>query len=159
MAKPIILGPDEGEQFDAAGDRYRFLAEGKTTDGAYGLFEATVPPGGGPPPHLHTREEEGFYVIAGTVTIHVDGQEFDAGPGSFVNMPKHSTHWFRNNSKQNVKLLILVAPGGMEQMFREVGTPVADEHDTIVPFEEDEKERLLQTAQKYGLEIKIPAGD
>ena len=54
-AATVVL-PHEGELIDVTGDRYRFLATRETTDGKYGIWEATVPPGGGPPPHRHSRE-------------------------------------------------------------------------------------------------------
>lgn len=153
-----VLGPDEGPLFDAAGDRYRFLATRELTDGKYGLWEAIVPPGGGPPPHRHTREEEGFYVVEGEVTIVVDGRRVTATAGSFVNMPVGSTHWFKNETSRPAKLLVLVAPGGMEGMFRITGRPVADQREPIAPMSVEEKERLVVTAPQYGIELQLPPG-
>ncbi len=150
---PIVRGPDDGERLYAGGDLYRFLAVKTETGGSYGLWEAIVPPGGGPPPHLHRNEEEGFYVIEGRVTVYAEGAEVDAGPGSFVHLPRNSKHWFRNNTDQRAKMLILVAPGGMEGMFRETGRPVTNPAAPIPPFGSEEKSRLLLVAEKYGIEI------
>ena len=33
------------------------------TGGAYALFEVATRPGSGPPPHIHHREDESFYVL------------------------------------------------------------------------------------------------
>src|SRR5437764_1283864 len=76
---PVIRKPADGRAIAVVGDVYRFLATGEDTDGKYALWEATVPPGGGPPPHVHSREEEGFYVLEGEITfraggIHADGR-------------------------------------------------------------------------------------
>ena len=60
---PTIKIPPQGRIVAVLGDVYRFLATGEDTDGKYALWEATVPPGGGPPPHVHSREEEGFYIL------------------------------------------------------------------------------------------------
>ncbi|MEM7625391.1 MAG: cupin domain-containing protein [Planctomycetota bacterium] len=152
----VIRQPDEGDLFHAGGDRYRFLALAGETDSQYGLWEAVVPPGGGPPPHLHRREEEGFYVIEGELTIHVDGREVTAGPGAFVNMPKGFTHWFRNNTDHPAKLLVIVAPGGMEAMFRETGKPASDDNGPIPALSKDEIQRIGETAPRYGIEIVGP---
>jgi hypothetical protein len=54
--------PGEGRTIAVVGDVYRFLATGAETNGKYALWEAIVLPGGGPPPHVHSREEEGFYI-------------------------------------------------------------------------------------------------
>ena len=157
MREATIKGPDDGEMFYAGGDRYRFLAEVGDTDSTYGLIEAIVPPGGGPPPHSHSREEEGFYVVEGEVTVQVNGREVVAGPGSFVNMPKGSVHSFRNNTHATAKMLILLAPGGMEQMFRETGTVATDAGAPIPPLGDAERERMKAAFPKYGIEF--PEGD
>ena len=57
------------------------------TDGRHAMFEAVVLPGGGPPPHLHTREDETFYVLEGEITFQMGGEKLAAGPGTFVHMP------------------------------------------------------------------------
>jgi hypothetical protein len=59
-----------GRTIAVVGDVYRFPATGEGTNGKYALREAIVPPGGRPPPHGHSREEEGFYVLEGEITIH-----------------------------------------------------------------------------------------
>jgi quercetin dioxygenase-like cupin family protein len=154
-AASIVL-PTEGEMTYAGGDRYRFLATREVTDGRYGLWEAVVPPGGGPPPHRHTREEEGFYVIEGEVTIYADGRRVVATPGAFVNMPAGGTHWFRNEGDRPAKMLVLVAPGGMEGLFKETGRPVTDPSAPIPPLGDEEKKRILVAAPKFGIEILPP---
>jgi quercetin dioxygenase-like cupin family protein len=152
--KPVVRGPNDGEQIYAGGDLYRFLAVKEETGGSYGLWEAIVPPGGGPPPHLHRNEEEGFYVIDGSVTVYVEGKEIEATPGSFVHMPRNSKHWFRNNSNANAKMLVLVAPGGMEALFKKTGRPVADPTAPIPPFKDEEKKKILANASAFGIEIE-----
>lgn len=154
--RATVVGPLDGEIIDTVGDRYRFLVTAEQTNGRYAIWEAIIPPGGGPPPHVHAREEEGFYVVDGELAIHADGDRFLAGPGSFVNMPVGNTHTFRNESDRPAKVLILVAPGGIEAVFRAVGHPVADIHSPITPVDDAEKVRLIATAPAYGIELKIP---
>ena len=67
----------ESRAVSVVGDVYRFLATGEDTDGKYALWEAVVPPGGGPPPHVHSREEEGFYVLEGEITFQVAEERRD----------------------------------------------------------------------------------
>ena len=153
----IVRSPTDGEQLYAGGDLYRFLAVKDETGGSYGLWEAIVPPGGGPPPHLHRNEEEGFYVIEGMVTVYTPAGEVSATAGSFVHLPRGSKHWFKNNGDTNAKMLVLVAPGGMEGMFRETGRPVENADASIPPMDDDEKKRLLATAPKFGIEIDPPS--
>lgn len=85
--------------------------------GSYFMMEALVPPGGGPPPHIQTREEEGFYILEGSVTFWADGNEVEAGPGTFLHVPRGALHNFRNQSEDAARMLIWFAPAGIETMF------------------------------------------
>src|SRR5688500_7403512 len=98
MRRPTLTQPAHGRTIAVVGDVYRFLAVGADTGGAYALWEALVPPGGGPPPHVHSREEEGFYVLEGEITFHLGAERLVAGAGTFANMPVGTPHAFRNES-------------------------------------------------------------
>ena len=75
---------------------------------------------------------------------------------SFLNMPVGSLHCFRNESDKTARLLISLAPAGLEEMFSEVGTPLADDAETAPPPSEGEIKKLLDAAPRYGVEIKVP---
>ena len=153
---PTIRTPGHGRTVAVVGDVYRFLATGQETNGKYALWKALVPPGGGPPPHVHCREEEGFYVLEGEVTFAVNGERVVAGPGTFANMPVGTPHSFRNESDRPARMLISVAPAGLEQMFFEVGVPLTEGATTAPPPTKDEIEKLLAVAPSYGIEILVP---
>jgi len=153
---PTIRTPGEGRTIAVVGDVYRFLATGADTNGRYALWEAVVLPGGGPPPHVHSREEEGFYVLEGEITFTVDGERVVATAGTFANMPVGTPHSFKNESNRPARMLISVAPAGLERMFFEVGVPLAEGATTAAPPTPDEIERLLAAAPRYGIEIKLP---
>jgi quercetin dioxygenase-like cupin family protein len=136
------------------GDVYRFLAMSEDTDGKYALWEAIVPPGGGPPPHVHSREEEGFYVLEGEITFTVNGERLVAGPGTFANMPVGTPHSFTNASNRPARILISVAPAGLERMFFEVGRPLDEGATTTPPATKEEIAKLLAVAPRYGIKIQ-----
>jgi quercetin dioxygenase-like cupin family protein len=156
MTQAIIRRPGAGRTVAVVGDVYRFLATGEDTDGKYALWEALVPPGGGPPPHVHNREEEGFYVLEGEITFTVGEKRLVASAGTFANMPVGTPHSFKNESGQPARMLISVAPAGLEQMFFEVGVPLSEGATTALPPTKEEIERLLAVAPSYGIEIKLP---
>jgi quercetin dioxygenase-like cupin family protein len=153
---PIIRTSTEGHTIAVVGDVYRFLATGDDTDGKYAMWEAIVPPGGGPPPHVHSREEEGFCVLEGEITFTVNGERIVAKAGTFANMPVGTVHSFKNETSEPAKMLLSVAPAGLEQMFFEVGVPLAEGATTALPPTKDEIEKLLAVAPKYGIEIRLP---
>src|SRR5213080_4523990 len=101
--RPTLRKLGEGRTIGVVGDVYRFLATGADTDGKYALWEAIVPPGGGPPPHVHSREEEGFYVLDGEITFTMGDQRLVAGAGVFANMPIGTPHSFKLARRRNVE--------------------------------------------------------
>jgi quercetin dioxygenase-like cupin family protein len=153
---PIVNMPPHGRTIAVVGDIYRFLATGEQTNGTYALWEAIVPPGGGPPPHVHSREEEGFFVLEGEITFTIDGQRRVATAGMFANMPVGTPHSFKNESDRPARMLITVAPAGLEQLFFEVGVPVPEGATAALPPSHEEIERLLRIAPNYGVEIRVP---
>ncbi len=153
--QPMIKEPTEGRTIGIVGDIYRFLATGAETGGRYSIFEATVLPGGGPPPHIHRLEDETFYVLEGEITFQIADKRHVAGPGTFVHMPIGNQHAFRNETDQRARMLISFAPAGLENMFFEVGK---DLKDGGLPDEPSPEElgKLLETASRYGIEFELP---
>src|ERR1700690_4195635 len=124
--QPTLRNPRSGGTLAVVGDLYRFLATGEDTNAKYAIWEAIIPPGGGTPPHVHSREEEGFYILEGEVTLSLGDELLVAGAGMFASVSVGILHSFRNQTNRPAKMLISVAPAGLEQMFFEVGQPVAE---------------------------------
>ncbi len=151
--EPILKAADEGEAVAVVGDVYRFLATGDETNGRYATFDAVVYPGGGPPPHTHSRENESFYVLDGEVVFYIGAERQVAGAGTFASIPPGCVHAFKNESDQPARMLISVAPAGLEKMFLEIGRPIA--RDAIPgPPTTEEIAKLLATAPRYGVTIE-----
>jgi quercetin dioxygenase-like cupin family protein len=138
------------------GDVLRFLATGAETGGRYAALESTVPPGGGQPPHVHSREEESFYVLDGEVAFTMDGERIVAGAGTFVTLPVGSLHYFRNETARPARMLIAMTPAGLEDMFIEVGTPLPPGATTAAPPTPEDIARLRAIAPRFGIEIRLP---
>ena len=151
LHRPVATGP----AFWGPGDHYTFLVTGEESGGAYFAMEALVPPGGGPPPHIHTREDETFYVLEGEVEFLLGDETIDAGPGDFVNIPRGTVHRFKNTGSETVKLILTFTPAGIENWFVETldqaPNDVAIED---VPDNLDEvTARYVEAAPRYGLEF------
>ena len=154
--RPTLRRPSEGRTIAVVGDVYRFLATGEDTNSKYSLIEALVGPGGGPPPHVHSREDEGFYILEGEITFTINGERVVATAGMFANMPVGTPHSFKNESNKPAKMLVSVAPAGLEKMFMEIGVPLAEGATTALPPTREDIEKLLAIAPKYGIEIRLP---
>jgi mannose-6-phosphate isomerase-like protein (cupin superfamily) len=98
------------------------LAEKKDTNGAFFLVEAMLAPGTEPPPHVHTREDELFYVLEGVFDVYVGTEAFKVGTGECVFLPRFKPHAFVIRSPR-LRVLALFTPAGLEEVFRGMSTP------------------------------------
>ena len=153
---PVLRKPTEGRTIAVVGDVYRFLATGDETNGKYATWEALVPPGGGPPPHVHSREVESFYILEGEITFQMAGERVVATAGMFASVPIGTPHSFKNESNQPAKMLISVAPAGLEGMFMEVGIHLEEGSTSAFPPTKQDIEKLVAIAPNYGIEIRLP---
>lgn len=151
-----LRNPHEGRTVAIVGDVYRFLATGDDTNGKYAMWEAIVPPGGGPPPHVHSREEEGFLILEGEITLYIDGERTVAKAGTFANLPIGTPHSFKNETDRVATMIITVVPAGLEQMFFDAGVQLDEGATTALPPNKEEVEKLLSAASKYGIEFRLP---
>ncbi len=71
-------------------------------------------------------------------------------------MPVGTSHSFKNESGKPARMLISVAPAGLEQMFFECGVPLAEGETTALPITKAEIEKLLEIAPRYDIEIRPP---
>jgi mannose-6-phosphate isomerase-like protein (cupin superfamily) len=152
--KAKILEPNKGKHIAVAGDINTILAFKEDTGETYSFIEAKVFPGGGPTPHVQTREHEGFYIIEGHIIFKVDDQRIEAKPGTFVNVPPNVWHSFKNETNEIAKLIIVLSPAGMEQLFVEVGLEISNTNVKPAPFSNEQIQKLARLAPKYGMEIK-----
>ena len=98
------------------------LTETPDTNGAFSLFEATLVPGTEPPPHVHSREDELFYVLEGEFDVYVGEEVFNGKTGECIFLPRFKPHAFIIRSPR-LRLLILFAPAGVEEAFRSMSSP------------------------------------
>ena len=96
----VVQPTDTVKTLRGAGDEYRCLATGRETDNGYFLVVAIVPPGGGPPLHAQTREEEAFYVLEGELTFYSEEGRISARAGRYLNVPKGAQHRFGTRARR-----------------------------------------------------------
>jgi quercetin dioxygenase-like cupin family protein len=138
-------------------DLFTFKVVGDETSGAFSLAEVTAGAEVGPPPHIHHREDESFYVLEGAFEFSIGGRAFTAGAGSFVYLPKGLVHMHRAAGGAPAKAVVMYVPAGVERFIEEAGRPATDLSATPRPPELPELERIVAVAQKYGIEVPPPA--
>jgi quercetin dioxygenase-like cupin family protein len=139
----------EGERRYAAGATYNVKAAGLATAGAYTAAELVLEPGGGVPGHRHARYEEAFYVLQGTATVLVDGDEFQAAAGAFVLVPWGVHHRVQNRTDEMVRLFDLTVPGGIEEYYRCACRPLPGP----LSDPDGDLKRLMVVGKQFGIDV------
>ena len=122
-------------------------ATGRTTNGAFGLVEQSMPPGFASPYHTHHLEDEAFYVLEGEMAFVCDGQWTIAGPGTYVFGPREIPHGFKVLGDAAARMLLLCTPGGFSEFVVEMSEPIPAPPDMA---------KLMALAAKYKVDILGP---
>ncbi len=93
-------------------------ATAATTDGAFTIFEERDPVD--TPLHVHENEDELFQVLEGEHVFQIGDREIHARPGDLVFAPRGVPHSQRRVVPRTGRLLVLTAPAGLEDFFREL---------------------------------------
>jgi quercetin dioxygenase-like cupin family protein len=72
----------------ASGATVTILVSAADSGGAIGVIETVFPPGDGVPIHMHSREDETFYVVSGTGEFRLRDTTVVRGPGSIIFGPR-----------------------------------------------------------------------
>jgi quercetin dioxygenase-like cupin family protein len=148
---PFTVNVREAPAYVSVGELVTLLASAEQTGGLFGLMEGVLAKGAEPPPHVHHREDESFFVLEGSLVVRVGDEVFSASPGSFVFCPRDVPHLLTVETEE-VRVLTLVTPGGLEAFFVELGVPAPDRRlPTDLP--EIDVERVVTLAAHYGAEV------
>tara|TARA_Y100001933_G_scaffold236159_1_gene257876 strand:- start:1416 stop:1976 length:561 start_codon:yes stop_codon:yes gene_type:complete len=139
---PIVRRDKEGLTLEILDGRLTFKVLSEETGGAYAMIEQVVPPGVGPPLHVHHRETEIFYVVAGTFDLQCGSEMHRLDAGSLFVGPRDIPHRFENVGDTPGRLLLTVYPGNFANFFREVAE---------IPT--DDEQRMIDLLEKYDVEL------
>jgi quercetin dioxygenase-like cupin family protein len=144
-----------GPAYWGPGDHYTFLVTGEESGGAYFAMEALVPSGGGPPSHIHTREDETFYLLEGKIEFFLGEESIVAGPGDFVSIPRSTVHRFQNTGTEPARMVLTFTPAGIERWFEETleRAPNLVALEDVPDNVEEVAARYVATAARYGIEF------
>lgn len=95
----------------------------KNWDGPFSCGVQIVAPHSYIRQHSHDPHREVVFCWGGRGTVVMAGEEHPMVAGTLVALPPHVEHIFRNDSSEDLKLLWLISPGGLEDFFQAVGRP------------------------------------
>jgi mannose-6-phosphate isomerase-like protein (cupin superfamily) len=147
-AQTTIVSSSAGAVHNVLGAPYRFLVTSAETGGAFALLESIAPPQSIVPLHLHTREDETFFMLEGTLEIQCGDSTVPVSKNSTAFLPRNVPHAYRNTSNLSAKYLIFITPGGFEKCLQEFAQLPAAQPPTL--------ETLAAIGNKYGLQFVPP---
>jgi mannose-6-phosphate isomerase-like protein (cupin superfamily) len=108
--RPIIVAPGEGARVG----NVEFLARTRDTPRFnFGIIE--IQPGRELEQHVHSEEDDSFYILEGEMTFLFGEETAVAPPGTFVLIPPGVRHGFRNGGDVPVRMLNIHSPGGFDR--------------------------------------------
>jgi len=144
--KQKYVVPGGGDTFNViGGDQITIKVGGEDTEGAFTAIETITPPQAGPPPHVHEREDETFYILDGEFEFRIGGSITRAKSGSFLMAPRRIPHRFQNVGDTPGKLLVVCQPAGFEKFVEEFAT--------LPPDQPPDMEKMVAIGQKFGIEF------
>lgn len=146
--RPAVVSASGGTHLNVLGDGIEAIIHGRNTGGAMALCVASGKPGQGPPPHVHSRENETFHVLEGEIEGFVGDQTFKLSPGMTAFLPRGVPHTYRVAGTKPARFLVVLTPAGFEEFFEKVGA--------MTPGEQQNIPAIIALGKQYGLDFLPP---
>jgi quercetin dioxygenase-like cupin family protein len=117
-----VLAQDEGVRLQSGPGRdLIFKVTGEDTGGAFDYFIVQVAPHGGPPLHVHHKQEETIHVLKGRYKVRIGDDLFLLEEGGFAYLPSKVPHAFLNLTDVGGEIIVVYTPGGGHTFYEELG--------------------------------------
>ena len=153
--EPKIVMPGEGKPVAVPFHPTTLLLSEEENESGLSFYEFRVPPKtAAAPPHIHTHEDEFFYVVSGKVSFLDRETIASGGPGTFVALTRNNLHAFWNDTDEEAVLLLAASQGNFEKFFDEVAMAVRAEKPASA---EDMGALIGRVASARGITIRMDA--
>jgi mannose-6-phosphate isomerase-like protein (cupin superfamily) len=136
------------------------MLSGPDTGGAYCLIEASLAPGIGVPRHMHTREDEAYYVLSEELEVIVEGKIFVLKAGDCLMAPRDIPHQIRNSGNAENHYLLIFSPSGLDEFL--MATALRAPDNAAAPTEQqrqaDDPSIAIRNVHKLATEYGIVFG-
>lgn len=118
------------------------------TDGALAVFEQTgFTPKGGPPLHIHTNQDEWFFIVEGEYLFQVGEERLSMKTGDTIFLPRNVPHAFIQITDKAKTIVSYLPAGKMEDFFKETDT-------WSTP---PSKEKIIKVFEEHGMKVVGPS--
>jgi mannose-6-phosphate isomerase-like protein (cupin superfamily) len=124
--------------------------------GAFDVLIDKIRRGTEPPPHIHSREDEFFYILSGEINFYVDGEVFSATAGECMSLPRRKPHAFLITSEE-IHMINFITPGGFSDALHKMSAPaermeVPADVD-IVTYANADLTDTVKVLERYGVRL------
>jgi mannose-6-phosphate isomerase-like protein (cupin superfamily) len=133
--------------------RATILATAEETHGHLDLMDCVQPPDAATPLHMHTRYEERYWVISGTMTVYAGSDQATLGPGDHYVVPTNVPHMVRFGP-EGTRALVFSSPAGFAELVARTGTPAH----LGTPETELDTDRFMAVSTELGDVVLGPPG-
>ena len=117
---PFAVLPGEGTSLPIPfGGSVTVKTQTTNTNGSLTVLEFVHPPKAGPAVHLHSREDEVWYVLEGDYRFKVGDAMFRVSEGGMAFGPRGAPDGFQNIGDSAGRLLVIATPFGLERFFEQ----------------------------------------
>lgn len=134
---------------------FHFLSMGNETNGNQSLIKITVQRGAEPPAHTHSREDESYFILTGSIRYTIGEDVITVNAGEYVYLPKDVAHKFELVSEK-AEVLMWISPAGLEQWFWDNSAPAPDGKPLPLqagPPPSHVIEHFVNSLREYGVEM------
>lgn len=135
----VVVQPDEGQSFwqpvPASGHADPKLIPGNTKFDTLSMGYQTVAVGGRIRKHSHGEQVELQVCFRGKGHVNVDGVRHELTPGTACFLGHDVKHEIVNDGEDELVMLWVISPAGLEDFFQTIGRPRATGEATPQPFE------------------------
>ncbi len=135
---------------------FHFLSMGHETEGRHSLIKIIVYRGAEPPAHTHSREDESYFILKGSIKYTVGEDILTVTEGEYVYLPKDLQHKFEILSEK-AEVLMLISPAGLDQWFWDNSAPAPEGNPLPIPEGPPPAhvvEHFVNSLREYGVEMK-----
>ncbi len=121
-AEHRVLAANDGLRLQSVPGRdLGFKVTGEDTGGALDYFTVEVAPHGGPPLHVHHKQEETIHVLSGRFKVRIGDETFELDERGFAYLPSTVPHTFLNLTDAPGEIIVVYTPGGCRHFYEELG--------------------------------------
>ncbi len=152
VLEPMLTRNGEGEARWWFANLAEIKVTAEQTGGLLSILEITEPPNAAGPWHVHHREDEGFWILEGDVTLQIGDETIEAHAGDFAFGPRDIPHRYTVGDA-GCRMLFIMTPGGFENLVREMSVPAKSR--TLPPpsDEEPDWDHVARVAKANGCEL------